>query len=116
MTKSKQMSPELLEMIAARFKLLSEPMRLRILMALQCGEKNVSELIEETGLTQSNLSRHLQKLAEAGMLSRRRTGLNVYYAIADSAVFRLCSVVCDGIRDDLNRKGKAISKAARTSS
>lgn len=54
------MGPELLELIAARFKALGEPARLRILQALRRGERTVSDLMRDTDLSQANTSRHLQ--------------------------------------------------------
>ena len=108
---SKQLSYEFLTMVAARFRVLGEPARLRILSELQDCEKTVSELIASTGLNQSNLSRHLLKLAEAGIVSRRKEGLSVLYRVADPAIFKLCSQVCDGIRSDLSRKDKAMSRS-----
>jgi len=65
-------------LVASRFKVLSEPHRLRLLQELEAGERSVSDLILATGYTQSNVSRHLHTLAEAGMLERRKDGLSVH--------------------------------------
>lgn len=91
------LSESALEMIANRFKALSEMSRLKIIIALEDGQKNVTSLIELTGLTQANLSRHLQTLVEVGILARRKEGLSVYYRIADPTIFKLCDQVCGGI-------------------
>lgn len=101
-SKRAALSPDALELIAERFKALSEPMRLRLLIALEKGEKNVSELVEATGATQANVSRHLQTLTENGILTRRKEGLNVYYRIADPGIFDLCEHVCGSIQRHLN--------------
>jgi len=90
-----QLSDEVLEVIASRFKLLAEPARLRILHALQEGELIVSRLIEKTGYGQANVSKHLALLAAAGMVGRRKEGANVYYSITDPVVFEICEIVCE---------------------
>src|ERR1041385_7597470 len=87
-----------LELIAARFRVLGEPNRLKLIHALQSGEKSVSELIQAIGLEQANASRHLQALTMAGILSRRKEGLKVLYSIADSGVFKLCEHVCGSVQ------------------
>jgi ArsR family transcriptional regulator len=69
-------------------------MRLRLLQALVDGEKNVHTLVALTGGTQANVSRHLQTLADAHLLRRRKEGLQVFYAVADPTIFRLCELVC----------------------
>ena len=76
-----------LELVARRFAVLAEPMRLRLIQALFEGEKNVTELVEATEGTQANISRHLQTLTQAHMLSRRKEGLQVFYAIADPTIY-----------------------------
>ena len=98
------LSPEALDLVAARFKLLAEPMRLRLLQALHDGERNVTDLVEATGSTQANVSKHLGLLCDAGILSRRKDGMQVFYAIADRMVFDLCSLVCTRLHADLERK------------
>lgn len=95
------MTEEALQLVARRFAVLGEPMRLRILQTLMGGERAVSELVEATGGTQTNVSRHLQTLASAGLVSRRKDGLQVFYAVADPTVFKLCELVCGGIRQTL---------------
>jgi ArsR family transcriptional regulator len=92
---------EVLERIAERFKLLSEPMRLKLIQAMMDGEKNVSELVEETGGLQANVSKHLGILLEAGVIGRRKQGLKAYYRITDETVFELCDLVCGSIQDRL---------------
>ena len=80
--------------IARRFRVLGEPQRLRILSALESGEKSVNEIAGALDATQSNVSRHLSALSQAGLVNRRRAGTNAYYSIADPVVFRLCELVC----------------------
>ncbi|HET9425485.1 MAG TPA: metalloregulator ArsR/SmtB family transcription factor [Gemmatimonadaceae bacterium] len=88
------MTPELIGIVAGRFKALGEPARLEILNALRDGEMTVTELVDETGLGQANVSKHLQLLHSLGFVSRRKDGLFVYYGLADRDVFRLCDIMC----------------------
>ncbi|MBN1403664.1 MAG: winged helix-turn-helix transcriptional regulator [Opitutales bacterium] len=105
---NERMSDEALELVARRFAVLSEPMRLRLLQSLIDGEKNVNALVAESGGTQANVSRHLQTLAREGLLSRRREGLQVFYSVADESVFNMCCAVCGGIRESLKKDSKAL--------
>jgi len=81
-------------LVAERFKALGEPARLRILQSLRAGERTVTQLVDDTGLNQANLSRHLQQLSAAGLVKRRKAGLFVHYALADRSVLRLCEIMC----------------------
>ena len=102
-----KLSDEAFELVAARFRVLSEASRLKLLAALEGGERNVSELVEATGLTQANVSRHLQTLTAEGILGRRKEGLAVYYGIADDTVVDLCDHVCGGVQKRLALRAKA---------
>lgn len=93
------MSPEALQLVAARFKVLSDPMRLRILQTLEAGETSVSALTEAVESTQPNVSKHLKLMQDAGLLARRQEGNTVYYSIADPTVFELCEVVCSSLQE-----------------
>jgi DNA-binding transcriptional ArsR family regulator len=97
----KSLPDALLEPVAERFKVLSEPARLRILRELRAGERTVSDLIEATGLNQANLSKHLQLLHTHRFVARRKEGLYVYYRLADDDVFLLCDLVCDRLERDV---------------
>jgi len=102
-----ELSEGALEMIAARFRVLGETSRLKLIQALQSGEKNVSELMRDSRLNQANVSRHLQTLTEAGILSRRKDGLKVFYGIADRGIFKLCEHVCGSLQRRLAQHAKA---------
>lgn len=97
----KQLSEGALALVAERFKALSEPMRLKLLRSLMDGEKTVSELVEETGGLQANVSKHLGVLLDAGVVGRRKVGLYSHYRITDESTFELCSLVCGSIHDRL---------------
>ena len=94
-------SDELVELIARRFRLLSEPMRIRLFDRLRDGEATVHELADELGSSQQNVSKHLTLLAEAGVLARRKEGTCVYYRLADEDVLALCEQVCGSVEQHL---------------
>lgn len=105
----RKQTPELLALIAGRFRALAEPARLAILHALEGKERTVTELVEATGLGQGNLSKHLQQLHAGGFVSRRREGLFVYYELADEDVLALCAIMCSRIESDLDTSRKIVS-------
>ena len=92
---------DLAELVARRFRLLAEPMRIRLLDRLRDGEATVGELAEALETSQQNVSKHLAALAEAGMLGRRKEGNRVYYRIVDESVFALCEQVCGSLQQQL---------------
>jgi ArsR family transcriptional regulator len=103
----RQLSGEALELIARRFKALSDPTRLKLIISLEEGEKTVSELVRAAQTTQANVSRHLLGLTDAGLLSRRKEGVSVRYAVADPVIFDLCDLVCGSLRRRLKRQARA---------
>ncbi len=115
MKKSKRqpMSREALQLVAARFKVLADPMRLRILQVLENGETGVSALAEAVESTQPNVSKHLKILQEAGMLARRQEGNTVYYSISDPTVFELCDAVCSSLAERFAAHAGVFSAGAR---
>ncbi len=88
-------------LIAQRFRVIGEPMRIKLLDRLRDGSATVSELVEALGASQQNVSKHLGVLHLAGIVSRAKEGTSVRYAIADDTVFALCEQVCGGLRDQL---------------
>ncbi len=106
-----RLSDEALELIAARFRVLGERMRLKLIIALESGEKNVTELVRATGGTQANVSRHLHTLTEAGILGRRKAGLSVFYFIADPSIFDMCQGVCRSLQRRLGTQTRAFEPA-----
>lgn len=99
----KKLKPEVLEYVAYRLKLLSEPMRLRILYHLQEGEKSVQELVELTESGQANVSKHLSLLAANNIVARKKRGLNVFYYIADKSIFQICDLVCKNLEQNARK-------------
>jgi len=101
----KNLSPKQMELLFEKvsqfFAVLAEPSRLRILYALCQGEKSVSQVIEVSGSSQANVSRHLGSLHKAGILSRRKVGTTVYYSICDEVTLEMCQQVCGRISNGL---------------
>ncbi len=102
--KSRVFSPEALGFVADRFRVLGEPMRLKLLIALETGEKNVSELVQLTEATQANVSKHLGILSDAGMVARRKEGLKTFYVISDPQIFKLCDLMCSKLQKEFSEK------------
>jgi DNA-binding transcriptional ArsR family regulator len=95
----------LIELVAQRFRVLGEPMRIRLLDRLREGPATVGELQQQLGVSQQNVSKHLLILHNAGMVTRTKDGNRSRYAISDPSVFELCDQVCGSVRrqiDDLD--------------
>ena len=90
-------SDEVFEMAAEIFRVMSAPMRLKIISCLCNGEKNVSQLLEAIDTTQPNMSQHLNTLYQAGVIGRRREGVQIFYRIVNDRVVTLCRAVCTQI-------------------
>jgi DNA-binding transcriptional ArsR family regulator len=90
--------------VAVYFNALSEPMRLRIIYAVCEQEKPVSQIVEEIGASQTNVSRHLNLMHRTGVLARRKEGNQVYYRVADPAMVDICRSVCVRIAAQLDQK------------
>jgi DNA-binding transcriptional ArsR family regulator len=86
------------ELIAQRFRVIGEPMRIRLLDTLRNGPATVSELRDALRTTQQNVSKHLGVLQQAGIVQREKRGNHALYSIADESVFDLCEQVCGGLR------------------
>lgn len=105
----KQLSDTALDLIAGRFRALSEPMRLRLLNLLMQGEQSVGQLVEATGSSQANVSKHLSLLREAGMVGVRKEGLTSICFIADPIVNELCEMMCSRLREEMEGKAKSLA-------
>jgi DNA-binding transcriptional ArsR family regulator len=88
---------EVFVLAAEMFRVMSAPMRLKIISCLCNGEKNVSQLLEEIDTTQPNMSQHLNTLYQAGVIGRRRDGVQIFYRIVNDRVVTLCRAVCTQI-------------------
>jgi DNA-binding transcriptional ArsR family regulator len=90
---TRALKPDELERIAGRFKMLGEPMRLKILQAVCKSPRMVSDIVAATGSTQANISKHLALLAVAGILQRAKNGQCVYYSVKDQLAVKMCELV-----------------------
>jgi DNA-binding transcriptional ArsR family regulator len=102
----------LIDVIAERFRVIGEPMRIKLLDRLRGGEASVGELSESLGAGQQNVSRHLGVLHAAGIVSRRKDGTRVLYSIADESVFQLCETVCGSLHETVGELATLLSSAA----
>jgi DNA-binding transcriptional ArsR family regulator len=103
----------LVELIAQRFRVIGEPMRIRLLDHLREGSATVGELREAVGATQQNVSKHLAVLYQAGIVRREKRGNHAVYSIADESVFGLCEQVCGGLRRRIAELDGVLAGAAR---
>lgn len=92
-----------LERVARMFRAFGEATRLAIVQELKGGELSVSEIVAALGATQTNVSKQLRILHEAGVVARRKLGRQVRYALADAMVLDLCKLVCDKLNRDARR-------------
>lgn len=98
--KSSDSLDAMFELAAETFRVMSAPMRLKIINCLCEEEKNVGQLLEEIDTTQPNMSQHLNTLFKAKILGRRREGVQIYYRIINERVVTLCRAVCTQIAID----------------
>ena len=106
----KLLDDDALEHVADYFRALSEPLRLKILNALRGRPRNVSELTRMLACSQANVSKHLAVLRHAGLVEARRDGVNVFYRIADPAVFVICETVCDSLERTIDTRRTGLSE------
>lgn len=88
----------LVELIAQRFRLLSEPTRVKLLDAMRAGPATATELQAATGASQQNISKHLGMLVDSGMVRRVKDGNRAHFSIADDTLLELCEQVCGNLR------------------
>jgi len=102
----------LVELVAQRFRIVGEPMRIKLLDQLRDGSATVGELVEALHASQQNVSKHLGVLHQAGIVAREKQGTSVRYSIADDTVFALCEQVCGGLRQQLAELDDILSGAS----
>jgi DNA-binding transcriptional ArsR family regulator len=110
-TMSHSLPPEILDLIAERFRVLAEPARLRILNVLLNGERTVSDLVDETGLHQANVSKHLSLLRSSNFVDRRKEGLYAYYSVSDPSVGVLCEIMCGRLEEQAAEQNAILGTA-----
>ncbi len=105
-TNGKIMNDEVLELVARRFKAMSEPTRLKILQLLKDQEMSVGEIAEQADLKHGTASANLNALQNAGLVSNRREGNRMLYRIEDELVFELCHLVCGSLKSEFQDYAK----------
>lgn len=93
-TQNRVLSGKVIDLIAEYFKVLSQPLRIKILAALRDGEKSVSEIVEAVNSSQPNVSKHLGILIKAGFITRRQVKNVAYCSISDKSVWQICDISC----------------------
>ncbi|HET9793577.1 MAG TPA: metalloregulator ArsR/SmtB family transcription factor [Thermoanaerobaculia bacterium] len=106
------LSPDALALVAARFRTLADPLRLRILQALEHEERNVGDLTASLRASQPNVSKQLKALREAGFVQRRTEGTSAYWSVSDPAVFALCDAVCRGLQARASSQARLLGSPA----
>ena len=109
------MSEAARDAVAGYLRLLGEPFRLRLLQLLAEGPLHVQALVERTGSSHANVSKHLRLLHEGGLLRRHKSGLTVTYAIGDALVPVLCQAVMTRQLDLLGARTTSLADAAAVS-
>lgn len=109
----KSLNDETLDQVAAFLKCMGEPMRLKILRALHDGERTVTELIKETGATQSNVSKHLAMLTWTHLVTSRKDGTSTIYRISDPNITAICDSVCRSIADRIRQQKSTLKNIQR---
>jgi DNA-binding transcriptional ArsR family regulator len=104
---------DLAELIARRFRVLSEPTRIKLLDRLREGEASVNALSGSLDASQQNVSKHLAVLADVGIVGRRKAGTYVYYRIVDDGVFELCDQVCGSVQQQLRALNEIVEGVSR---
>ena len=105
-----RLTPQMMGLVAERFRALGEPARLQLMDELRGGEQTVGDLATITGLTTANVSKHLQLLHAAGFVTRRKEGLYVYDGLAGADVLQLCDIMCGRIELETEQRRKALAR------
>jgi DNA-binding transcriptional ArsR family regulator len=99
------------ELVAARFRALGEPTRLKILERLFRSPASVGEILKDIGGTQANVSKHLSVLRAGRLVASRKAGNRIVYSISDPALERICSIVCASVESDAREEARAVAPA-----
>ncbi len=88
---------ELFRQLSDLYKMFADSTRLRILCALQEGEKCVSEITQQLDMTQSAISHQLSTLRQSHLVKTRREGRTIYYSLDDEHVAMILSMGVDHV-------------------
>ena len=109
---SAHLSLETFESVANLFAVLADPTRLSVLHLLEQKPAYVLQIVQELGLKQSNVSKHLSLMYDAGLVKRERNGNQILYSIGDELAFKLCTLVCQKLHRDARTQERRFRKAA----
>jgi DNA-binding transcriptional ArsR family regulator len=105
----KNLSNDVLKMVAEQFRVLAEPVRLQILQCVGNEEKAVGEIVEQIKASQPNVSKHLKLMQEAGILIRRQEKNSAFYRVADPSIFEMCDMVCGALKKRTENRVKVLA-------
>lgn len=111
-----QLQPNLIPKVAERLKALADENRLRLILRLRQEPQRVSQLVEELGIAQASVSKHLAVLRQAGLVAVERRGNEAIYRIHDQSIFELCDIVCGGVRRHLREQAAMLGDDALSTS
>lgn len=104
----KQPPPELVGAIADWFRAVADETRIRILWRLKQGECNVGGLVDELGIAQASVSKHLGVLRQARIVEVRREGTSAYYSLRGETPADICELICRDVVDERRRAAAAV--------
>ena len=107
--KTRPLSDEAIFLLSDKLAAMGDPIRLRILNLLCCrGEQNVAQLVEQCGAKQANVSRHLVRLRETGLVVCRKAGTKIFYALADDSLPSICACLRESAKTKLKRLSSSL--------
>lgn len=107
--KNRPLSDEAIFLLSDKLAAMGDPIRLRILNQLCCrGEQNVAQLVEQCGAKQANVSRHLVRLRETGLVVWRKAGTKIFYALADDSLPSICACLRESAKTKLKRLSSSL--------
>ncbi len=99
------------EFRAEILKALGQPTRMKIIDFLRNGERCVCEIFPAIGEEQSNTSRHLNMLLTSGILTRRKDGIKIYYAVKHPEVFEIVDLATLIMTHDITGRQRLLKVA-----
>ena len=99
---------ELNNMHAEMCKVFTNPTRIEVLNLLRGGAMSVSELIEKTKLSQSNISQHLSIMKNKGIVQSRRDGKKIYYELTNKKIIQAFDIIREVLSDTLRKKSNLV--------
>lgn len=105
----KKLSNEVLEMVAERFRVLADPLRLQILHYVGNEEKSVGNIVAGLQASQPNVSKHLKFMQDTGILFRRQEKNAAFYRVADPSIFQMCDMVCGALKESAENRTKVLT-------